>query len=196
MKKIFSIISVSIMTAVIVFISALCFIKTNIPLEYSNPYHINIFYHSTATITDKPIDESNSNYTKVLSELNKITNVSVFNRLLKEGGSLKPIIEQDLEKKFTKYSTEMKKKNIVVELVFNKQQDAVVYFNGNSKVVSYSCILYVIPDNGRLNEIVVYHSPTPDDTNQAREKAYANCEPFVLYGNGKDFSNYIKTLIK
>ncbi|MBQ7973396.1 MAG: hypothetical protein IJ295_00345, partial [Clostridia bacterium] len=67
---------------------------------------------------------------------------------LKEGLKAGDKIEIDLEGKISKYSTDMKQKYIVVEMIYDKQQDVIVYSNGVSRVVSYYASLFVVqPDN-------------------------------------------------
>lgn len=193
MKKVFSIISVCLVAVIVAFVSTLCFVKTNNPLVYGTPYYINVYNHSTSSIGNKSFEEDDENFNQILTELKNITNVSIFNRLI-GGGNLTKQIEQETDGKYVSYSTDLKQDNIVVELIFNKSQDAVVYSNGNSRVISYFCILYVIPDTDKLDEILVYHSTTADSTNSAKDKAYAACEPFVLYGNPSSFSKFVKTL--
>lgn len=195
MKKIFSIISACLAGLIVVFIVCTSLIKTNIPLEYGDPKFITVYNQSTTAIGSTEFQSGTDNYKKVLKELNKVTNVSMFNRLV-NGGTLTDKPQQDLDNKLSTWSTEMKLKNIVVELTFDQQQDAVVYYNGDSKVVSYWCLLYVIPLNTDYNEIIIYYATTNDSTNSAKENSYKECSPIVLEGMSGDFKKFVKNLEK
>lgn len=193
MKKVFSIISACLAGLVVVFVVCTCLIKTNIPLEYGKPKFITVYNQSTTAIGSTEFQSGTDNYNKVLKELKNVTNVSIFNRLV-NGGTLTDKPQQDLDNKLSSWSTEMKLKNIVVELTFDKQQDAVVYYDGNSKVVSYWCLLYVIPLNSDFNEIIIYYSTTNDSTNSAKENSYKECSPIVLNGMSGEFKKFVRNL--
>lgn len=195
MKKVFSIISACITGLIIVFVICACVIKTNIPLEYGNPMQITIYNQATTSIGGKDFKEGSKYYNAILKELNNVTNVSMFNRLV-NGDSLTDKPQQDLDEKISKWSTEMKLENIVVELIFDKQQDAVVYYDGSSKVVSYWSLLYVIPLNEAYNEIILYYATTNSTENSARENSYRECDPFILKGMSGDFKSFVNKLQK
>ena len=192
MKKIFSIVAVSLMSLILIFIACLCFIKKNVPIEYGTPETIYIYNKSTSptstfTASDKEFEET-------LSELKNITNMSLFNHLIKLN-TLNTTVVQDMESKYAKWETSMKQSSIVVELYFGpKMQHSVVYHNGNSKVVSYYYLSYVIPTDGNFNEIAVYFCDTTDSTSSTKDKNYQGHKPLIISGFTKNIFNFVNSL--
>ncbi len=188
MKKVFVYISIAMMVTMVVFISVLCFVKKNVPIDYVSPYQVNVFNHS---ISSTILKEKDKNYSKVLSGVNDITNVSIFNRLI-HGGDLNEKIYIDMDEKYTKYNSDIKKDNIAIEMIFDKEQDTVVWYNGSSRVISYFSLIYIIPDFKNPSEVIVYYSTSNGDT---REKLYSECNPMIIYGSTRNFVNFAKNII-
>ena len=129
-------------------------------------------------------------YDKVLKNLKKVSSVSIFTRLVNKT-SLTAGVEQDLDGDFVKYSTALKQKNIVVELIYDRQQDVIVECDGHTKVVSYYCLSYVIPVTEKFSDVVVYYATTNGD---GKDNSYAACQPFVLKGEAGNFMDFVKSL--
>lgn len=203
MKKIFSKIAACIMAVVVLFLITLNFIKTNIPLEYKrdNVAGLYIFNQSTTksisytdeTFTDGPNDSNIEwkDVNEILDNLNQITNVPIFTRLVNRG-RIDDKIEQDLGGMFNSYSTEMKQQYIAVEILFSEYQDFVVYYEGDSRVLTAAAIMYVIVPGSNYDEILVYYSETNDSN--TRENEYTKNKPIVLYGISKKFTKFIREL--
>lgn len=203
MKKIFSKIAACIMAVVVLFLITLNFIKTNIPLEYKrdNVAGLYIFNQSTTksisytdeTFTDGPNDSNIEwkDVNEILDNLNQITNVPIFTRLVNRG-RIDDKIEQDLGGMFNTYSTEMKQSYIAVEILFSEYQDFVVYYEGDSRVLTAAAIMYVIVPGSNYDEVLVYYSETNDSN--TRENEYTKNKPIVLYGISKKFTKFIREL--
>lgn len=193
MKKIFSKIAACIMAVVVLFLITLNFIKTNIPLEYNygDIYQINIFNQSTTSIGQNAFTSEDKEYDDILKNLNLVTNVPIFTRLVNRG-RIDDKIEQDLGGKFNTYSTEMKQSYIAVEIVFSQAQDFVVYYEGDSRVLTAFAIMYVIVPGSNYDEVLVYYSETNDSN--TRENEYTKNKPMVLYGISKKFTKFIREL--
>lgn len=193
MKKIFAKIAACIMAVVVLFLITLNFIKTNIPLEYNygDIYQINIFNQSTTSIGQNAFTSEDKEYDDILKNLNLVTNVPIFTRLVNRG-RIDDKIEQDLGGKFNTYSTEMKQSYIAVEIVFSQAQDFVVYYEGDSRVLTAFAIMYVIVPGSNYDEVLVYYSETNDSN--TRENEYTKNKPMVLYGISKKFTKFIREL--
>ena len=191
MKKIFSIISIALTGLIVVFICSLCFITTNVSIKSNRPKFIHVFNRSTTSTIMNGYTEDNDKYSKILNNLNKVTKVSVFNRLVNKA-SLKKEIEIDIDGNKRKWSTDLKKEYIVVELVYDRQQDVVVYYKGDSRVISYFCLSYVIPANNEFSDVVVYYATTNNDA--TKDESYASCIPLVLKGKAGKFVNFVNGL--
>ena len=124
-------------------------------------------------------------------QLNETTNLSVFDKLV-NGFSLSKKIYQDSEKKYSKWSTDLMKNNLVIEIIYNSMHDLVVYDGDYSRVVSYYCIAFVIPDNKNFTEIPVYYSFTQESSE--KDASYAECTPLILCGEAEELSEFVKSL--
>lgn len=191
-KKVFVIISAVIVAVMVALVVTLKNVKSNVCIDYASPYKINIFDHSTVAIDSKKVIDEDGGYDNVLSKINNITNISAFEKLINRVSLDKKII-QDSESIYTKWSTDIKNKNIVIEFTYDKEQDLVVYKNGKSRVISYWSLALVIPSDGGFTEIIAYYANTNESTGTVKDKSYASCEPLVMYGDFTEFYDYIKS---
>lgn len=188
-KKIFVIIASVICVFVATFVIATNTIRSNVTIAIGSPYSVIIFDHSTTGVESK--DEAIFN--GISEKLNETTNVSVYDKMINKF-TLSKNIYQDSEGKYTKWSTDILTKNLVVEVIYNSMQDLVVYDGEYSRVISYYCISFVIPDTENFTEIVVYYSFTQNNDNNEKNKSYAECTPLVLCGEADELSAYIKSI--
>ena len=193
MKKIFSIISAIMSGVVLLFVLTLCFIKTNVKMDRNNPAFIYVFNKSTTATVANGYSKNNAEYEKVLKRLNKVSSVSIFTRLV-NGADVNPKIEQDLNGTFSKWSTDIKQNNVVVELVYDREQDMIVYVGDDTRVVSYFCLSYVIPLTKDFSDIIVYYATTNSD--DGKNQSYQECSPLVIKGKAGSMLKYVDTLIK
>ena len=192
MKKIFIIISSVLMVAVITLLVTLTQINKNVNIKFDNPAKIYVYNESTNPTKNDGYTENDEAYATLVNKINNMTNMSLFKRLV-ELKTLDTKVEQSKDGTFAKWTSELKSKNLVIELDFGTElQDMIIYENGNSRVISFYCISYVITKTSSLNDIIVYYSGTNDTT--AREEQYAKCEPIVLKGYGTDLIKYIDSL--
>ena len=188
-KKIFVIIARVICAFVATFVIATNTIRSNVTIAIGSPYSVIVFDHSTTGVESK--DEAVFN--GIGEKLNETTNVSVYDKMINKF-TLSKNIFQDSEGKYTKWSTDILTKNLVVEVIYNSMQDLVVYDGEYSRVISYYCISFVIPDTENFTEIVVYYSFTQNNDNNEKNKSYAECTPRILCGEASELSAYIKSI--
>lgn len=191
MKKLFTIISASISVLVLVFILVISFVKVNIKIESGKPFQIYVYNNSTVAINSEGYKAGSKEYDNILKALNETTNISIFKRLVNKT-KLNDKIEIDISGKIAKYSTNMKQNHIVVEMIYDKQQDVVAYYEGNSRVVSYYAAIYVIKPNNEFFDVIVYYSSTNDSTK--KDSYYADCYPLILKGDSSYITDFMKTL--
>lgn len=191
MKKVFSIVSAVISSLVVVFLVTMCFVKKNIYIKSNGPVTVMVFNQSTTATVSNGYEKGTAEYNDVLKQLENVTNISLFNRL-KNGTTLENRIVQDVEGKYTKWSTTLKSNNIVVDLTYDKEQDVVIYNGENTRVISYFCLAYVIPISNEFSDVLVYYSDTNDSTKKDTE--YAACKPLILKGMAKDFIKFVESL--
>ncbi len=193
MKKIFAIISGAISGVLIIFIICMCFIKVNIKIDKGTPKTIYLYNMSTAATASSGYESGSEQYTAIMNSLENLTNISIFNRL-NNRTKLNEKIQIDSDGTFTKWTTDLKQSNIVIELIYDKEQDTVVYDNGKSRVISYWCISYVIPATDKFADVVAYYSTTNDSTK--KDSFYASCIPLYFKGMAGKMIDEIKNIIK
>lgn len=186
-KKIFIIIASVIAGLTASFLITVCSVKSNVGIAVAEPYSIIVFDHATTGKNIKEfvdINEFNRN-------MKGLTDVSVFDKLV-HNASIDNKIYLDSKGKYSKWSTDLHNKNIVIEFIYNKMQDLVVYEGNDSRTISYYCISFVIPETKNFTEIAVYYSQTSNTDNNEKDDNYRLNTPLILYGNAKQFIKYIK----
>ena len=192
MKKTFSIIAATITAAILVFVAVLCFVKKNVYIEYGTPEKILIYNKSTTTTAT--LDNTNKEFDEMIKEIKNITKMSLFNRLT-HLNTLNTKVYQDLDGKYASWETSMKQDNVVIEMYFGTtMQHSKAYYEGNSKVVSYYYLAYVIPTTGNFNEIAVYFCDTTDSTASIKDKNYKSHKPLIISGFTKNIIQYVNSL--
>ena len=186
-KKIFIIIASVISALTASFLITVCSIRSNIGIAIGKPYSIVVFDHATtgkniAELVD--MDEFNK-------QMSNLTNVTVFDKLV-HGATLNNRIYLDAKGKYAKWSTDLHNNNVVIEIIYNKVQDLVVYDGNDSRTISYYCISFVIPSTKNFTEIAVYYSLTSNTDNHEKDDSYRANTPLILYGNAKEFIKFIK----
>ncbi len=188
-KKIFIIIASSICVLVSSFLIATNTIKSNVSIAIGKPHSVVVFDHTLAGAEIK--DESS--ISSIDKKMKKTTNVTVFDKLV-NGFTLKKKIYQDSEQKYAKWTTDLLRNNLVIEIIYTSPQDLVVYDGKDSRVVTYFCISFVISDTKNFTEIPVYYSLTQEATE--KNQSYAECNPLVLCGEADELSDFVKSLNK
>lgn len=201
MKKVFCIVASIIIGCVGVFLTTLGCIKKSLAFDYGEPYSINVYNKSTTTIKKDDKDSIGGSFTKddkeyaeVLKLLQKTTRVSLLNLLVRTGSVNYKINYGGSN--YAKYDTEMNTKNLVVELIYKSQQNVVVYEGNNTRVIPFVCVLFVIPYEGKFEDIVIYNSMTSDGTDNAKTKGYQTNKAFVVKGNPKKLISYVNSISK
>lgn len=192
-KKIFTIIASVLSVLIISFLITVNAVKSNVSIAIEDPYSIVIFDHATTGTEIKEEDKKN----QLISEMNKVTKLSVFEKLVNRFNLSKKIY-QDSEKKYSEWSTDLLNKNLVIEVIYEADsiQDLVVYEGKDSRVITYACLAFVIPTTENITEIAVYYSLSSDNTGDKKNNGYRQCTPLILYGEASDFSEFIKALKK
>lgn len=186
-KKIFIITACSLMVLIGAFLITLNNIKSNVCIAVGSPYSVVVFDHST---TGKEITDEKK-LEKFYKKMNNLTNVSVYDKLINQATIEKKIF-QDSSGRYAKWSTDLLNKNVVVEIIYNAIQDLIVYDGKDSRVVSYYCLSFVIPQTDDFTEIAVYYSLTSNTSGNEKNESYASNTPLTLYGNAKDLAKFIE----
>ena len=191
MKKIFIAVSSFFMVAVITLLIVLGNVRKNIVFEYDRPSVIRVYNKSTNPIKNEGYTKNDEPFELIVKKLKEMTNMTLMQRL----NNLKTLnanVNVDSAGTYNSWQSEMKKDNIVIEMDFPEEQDLVVYDGGNTRVISYWCLAYVITTYDNFDEIVVYYSTTNSST--AREESYAKCDPIVIKGYTEDIVRYVNAI--
>ena len=193
MKKIFTIVSAVISALVVAFLITISFVKTSVAIEHNNPKYVVVFNQSTTSTRTNGYTAEDKEYGQVLEGIKEISNISILNRLI-NNTKIFATVEQNLDRTYAKWNTSLKQTNIVVELIYDKQQDVIVTNNGYTKVVSYFCLSYVIPVTDKFADVIVYYANTNNTQNDAKNDEYKKCEPLVIKGFAGEFIELVNKL--
>lgn len=199
MKKVFIIIASVIMSLTLVMILVMSLVKTNIKLDYGQDpeyifvYNQSIEAYSKSSSSSEGLKSTDKEYSEILNLINDMTNISVFNRLM-NGISLNSKPEQDLDGDFVAYNSDLKTKYVAVELTYVGERDAIVYYQGNSKVISYSSIIFIMHLSDKITDVDIYYGTNLSGSN--REETYRQCVPIIEKAQTKKITNYIQNLVK
>lgn len=166
-------------------------IKTNTILIKNNPSEISIYNHSTISVTYSEAN-TKTKYYELLKRLKNIGNLSIMDRAIHQIDINEPL-SQDENKNFPVWSddTTLKnnvlKNNICVEIKFKKSQQQIVYVDGDSKRIDYNNLIFVIPENGKTQQVPIYFMISGG-------ASYANASPMLMYMNCASLLKYIKSL--
>lgn len=188
-KKIFVIIASVMIIVIASFLIVTNSVKSNVGIAVGEPYTIVVFNHSTTGVELK----KNETINEFKDEMSKLTNVSVFDKLINNANISKKVY-QDSEGKFAKYSTDLLTNNLVVEIIYDKMQDLIVYDKKDTRVVSYYCLAFVIPKDSDFTEIAVYYSLTSNTEGNEKYDSYSSCTPLILYGDAETLSEFAKNV--
>lgn len=189
MKKAFMIATACISGIILIFIVVMGFAKRNVNISYTEPETINVYYQSSNPTKQGGYNQSDENYDSILKNLSNITNMSMLEWLF-GCNSITTEVTQDLNGQFSQtYKPDFLQTSVGVELVFPKEQDVVVKIGNDTKVLSFWCLMYIIPLSKTFTDIIVYFSTTSDSTK--RIESYQTYRPMALKGNTKNFCEYV-----
>lgn len=184
MKKIFLII-VSCFTAVIIAILiATNFIFITEKIAVNQPKSINIYKNSTTILNNKSYNSEDNEFNNIIKTVENIGKVSIFDRLISQTG-LQNSIRQSGDNDYSDVISDVKTSNYCIEYIYEGNQDKVIAINGQTKVISYNRLLFVLPTTSGINNIIVYF---------ANDKGYENYNPLLFYGKTQDIINLINSL--
>lgn len=193
MKKIFTIVTACISSAILVFMLVMGIVKRNVRFSYSSPETINIYNCSGSPIKANGYTDEDPAYDEILSQLNDVTNLSLLEWLV-GCNSITTRVTQDQEGKYVTYNPDMRIENLAVELVFSTPQDVMVTIDGDTKILELWCLMFIMPVTNSFTDIVVYFSTTKDSSN--RVASYQTYKPILLKGKTKNIYKYVNTNLK
>lgn len=197
MKKVFIIISSVIMSLTLIMILVMSLIKVNVKLDIDDePFQIYVYNKDIVAYKNDNGNgyfvDTDKEYKEIIKQLNNMTNISVFKRLM-NGISLDAKPEQDLDGTFTTYSSDLKKNYIAIELLYKGDRDSIVYYDGSSKTISYSSLIFIITQDKNITDIAIYYGSN-ENSATTRETRYKSNSPIYVKAQTKSIVNYINKL--
>lgn len=183
--KHFAIFSGIFIGLIIILTIVLACVKTTTSLSMQNPSSILIYNRSVGAVT---YDEKNFKlkYENLLKEIKNIGKLSILDRASKKI-EVNEKISQDISKKYSAWAEDKNlKNNICVELKFDKIQSQIVYFEGNTKKIDYKQLIFIVPEDGKTQEIAIYFMIS-DGANYSQS-------PMLMHANCSSLIKYIKSL--
>ena len=184
MKKLFLIIASIFTLSIIGLLISTNFIFIKSTVTTKNPESINIYKNSTSSLNSKSYKEKDSEYKEIISKVSNLGNISIFDRLI-SGSSLDDKIIQSKDDEYSDNITDIKKANVCIEYIFESKQDKIIFIDGNSKVINFNKLLFVIPTNSGVNDIIIYY---------ASDKGYESYNPLVMRGKSDSLINFINNI--
>lgn len=184
MKKIFIIVASCLGVLIVGLLIATNFIFITENISSKNPISINIYNKSIATLNNKTYDIEDEEFENIIKNVNEVGKISIFERLIC-GASLNSQITQSQDDEYSSVISDVKKNNVCVEYIYEKNQDKIIYIDGKSKVVSYSRLLFVLSSENGVNKVVVYF---------ANDQGYETYNPLLMNGKTEKIINYINSL--
>lgn len=151
--KKFGIVAIIISSVIVVTCIVLCFIKTDTPLTISTPSTFYLYNNST-TATQITENEDSEKFNRIYSSLKDMTSLNVFVRLA-QGGKLDEKPSQDVDCEIGYYSNQLKQENLCLEVVFDEIQRQIIQIDGNTKVLEYYSMLFVVEKSG-THTVAIY----------------------------------------
>ncbi len=184
LKK-FSIAS-GIFTALIIVLSiVLSCIKTTTSFIIEKPSAISIYNHSTVSTTYSETN-TKSKYYELYEKLKNIGTISILERAINKI-EVNDTLSQDVNRYLPNWAGDSNlKNNICIEIKYETTQSQIVYVDGDSKKIDYKQLIFILPEDGKTQQIAIYFMISSGSTYSA--------SPILMNVNCKDLYNYIKTL--
>ncbi len=184
--KKFSIFTSIIAGIIIVLLVTLSCIKVNGNITGAPDRAIAYLKSSTGVTCDET--RNAKHFEKIKKLYSQMTNVSVFDYLA-SGEAVDTFSTQDLDDNKNYPSSTEKQENYCLELIFKDKQTVIIKIDGDTKVIEFYSILFVVKKSALSEVVEVYYSSTEDFESS---KSYYNCKkPLYLRANGNKLVKYL-----
>lgn len=181
LKK-FGIISEIFIAIIIVLSIVLSCVTTTTSMEMADPATITVYDHNVLGTTYSK-ENTPTKYKNLLNEIRNIGKMSVLTRAINKV-ELHDTISQDINGDFANWAGDSNlKNNICIELKFNETQSQIVYVDGDSKQIDYKQLIFILPEDGKVQEMAIYF--------MISSGANYSASPMLMTVNCKNLFNYI-----
>ena len=186
--KRFSILSAIIVAIMVITTIVLSCVKIDNPIGLPDADIIMVYSKTSSgsefTKTDRP-----EKYNRLKEEVKNMTKLSVMDCMINDW-DLHRTPSQDVNntyKKFDKYA--VTPENYCVELIYEEKQELLIEFEGDTRVIPFYALLFVVQESEHGQEIALYFSTTEglDST-----KTYSSSSnPILIKGDTTNLFEYI-----
>lgn len=192
MKKTKILISVTaiILVAIITTSIISVFTYTSDGLPAGSPKSINVYYASTSETT---YEKGTENYNKILKGYTQMTRFSLFNQVA-SGFHINEKTNQDLSGNSSWSETNKLSSGwFSVEFIYDENQKVVVEVDGNTRVITFRSLIFLIDNSDERQDLKIYFSTLDTRVyNTSESKAY----PFIVQAKTADFYNTLQEIRK
>ena len=164
MKK-FLAVSAVFLVAVIAILTTLGCVKPKLDFNYDAPNKVIVYAKSSVAVQngvgDREFSSSSITYRNIVEKTKELFNISMFDHAI-HGNSVFPIVEQDVENTYAKYSSSLLTSKYAVLLSFEETQSQVVVYKGDKKTISYKKIIILMDPEQDYQRVPVYFSTTSE----------------------------------
>ena len=156
--KRFTIISSIIIALIVVATIVLGCVKVDNPLALPNADVIVVYSEGSSVEYTK--EGTPAKYNRLAKEVKNITKLTILECMVNDY-DLKRVPSQALDGKYDSFSkSTATSENYCVELVYEKKQSLLVSYEGDTKVVEFYALLFIVEESGNGQEIALHFSTT------------------------------------
>ena len=143
-----------------------------------------IVYSESSVGVEYTEETTPSRYNRLNSLLNSSTNLSIIDYMFR-GVSLNSKPSQDIDNEYGRWSENNKSNGYCVELIFNDKQTVIVSIDGDTKVVEFYGLIFMVEDSIASREVAIYFS-----TSEGSSKSYTT-NPILLNAKQNKLLSYL-----
>ena len=164
MKK-FIAVSAVFLVAIVAIITTLGCIKPKTDLSYEAPKKVIVYAKSSVAIQngekEREFSSSSITYRNIVEKTEEMFDISMLTHAI-HGNSVKPVVKQDIENTYGKYSSNLLTSKYAVLLSFDETQTQIVEYQGDQKTIYFKKIIILMDPEKDYQEVPIYFSETAD----------------------------------
>lgn len=186
--KRFSILSAIIVAIIAITTVVLSCVKIDNPIGLPQADIIMVYSKSSSGL-EYSKNDTPEKYNRLVEEVNNMTKLSVMDCMINDW-DLHRTPSQDINntyKKFDKYA--VTPENYCVELIYEEKQELLIEFEGDTRVIPFYALLFVVEETKHGQEIALYFSTTDDIDSVKTYSSSSN--PILIKGDTSKLFKYI-----
>lgn len=187
MKKILAV-SGAIIVCILAVIGVLAAVKVETKFSYGAPTSI-AFYEKSSVAKengtgDSEFSSDSETYKTALKLIDKMLSTNMLTKVWNNDFA-KNQISQDIDGKYSDYSNSVLSTNYAIKLNFSEKQKQVIEYNGDTKIIEYFSLLFILGEDN-YHEMPVYFTIATSGNYQKF--------PITVKGNPKQLIKFIQNI--